>query len=439
MPRIGFGSRSRWILAALGLLVAMPTGRADEASALGRIAELNKNTGSDVVAGQIRVLADSGTESRSLLKEAMELVQSSKAPLTYSAAYTLAQTASQLKDAKAAEFFFRRCMSQAVALKSSGKLRQSYGGYIDFLYENKQFAESAKVCRELLELKTDDGKPRIVVFTVSTRFGEVDFIEDDRFDSAKGIRPLVHHLLIQAMSKQGKHDQAIKLVENLIKAKNHWLEYALKGWVLREAGQLPEAAKTYEDVLDRLGKDKTLDKEDREAYEDNYRYILSGIYVDLNQIDQASEKLQVLLDKNPDDPGYNNDLGYIWADHDIKLPEAEKLIRKALELDRKRRKNNPKITPEQMDRDNGAYLDSLGWVLFKQKKYKEAKDVLQKAVADQGSQHIEIYDHLGDVLLMLGEREAAQKAWQKALEVASDTRRDQQRKVVVEKKLQMGK
>ena len=108
-------------------------------------------------------------ESRQLLKEAVELVRTSNTPLTYNAAYTLAQTAARLKDAKAAEFFYRRCMSQAVALKSSGKLRQSYGGFIDFLYENKQFAESAKVCRELLELKTDDGKPRIVVFTVSNR------------------------------------------------------------------------------------------------------------------------------------------------------------------------------------------------------------------------------------------------------------------------------
>lgn len=438
MPGSGFGSKSRWILAMLGLLAVTAAGRADQSSTLARIAELNKNTGSDVVAGQVKAIVAAATETRQLLKEAEELVRGSKAPLTYTAAFTLAQAAAQLKDAKAAEFFYRRCMSQAVALKSSGKLRQSYGGYIDFLYESKQFGESAKVCRELLELKTDDGKPRIVVFTVSTRFGEVDFIEDDRFDSAKGIRPLVHHLLIQAMSKQGKHDQAIRLVENLIKAKNHWLEYALKGWVLREAGQLPEAAKTYEDVLDRLAKDKTLDKEDRDSYQDNYRYILSGIYVDLNQIDQASEKLQSLLEKNPDDPGFNNDLGYIWADHDVKLPEAEKLIRKALDLDRKRRKNNPKLAPEQ-DRDNGAYLDSLGWVLFKQKKYKEAKDTLLKAVADQTSQHIEIYDHLGDALFALGEREAAVKAWQKALEVVSDTRRDQQRKVLVEKKLQMHK
>ena len=48
------------------------------------------------------------------------------------------------------------------------------------------------------------------------------------------------------------------------------------------------------------------------------------------------------------------------------------------------------------DKDNGAYLDSLGWVLFRQQRFKEAKEALLKAVEDKSAQHIEIYDHLGD-------------------------------------------
>ena len=44
-----------------------------------------------------------------------------------------------------------------------------------------------------------------------------------------------------------------------------------------------------------------------------------------------------------------NYLGYMLADKGIRLPEALKLIRKAVEL-------------EPM---NGAYLDSLGWAYFK--------------------------------------------------------------------------
>ena len=202
--------------------------------------------------------------------------------------------------------------------------------------------------------------------------------------------------------------------------------------------KVAEAAKAYEEALVLVDKDKDLEPEDRETRAERYHYMLSNIYVDIRKVDKASEHLQVLLAKHPDNPGFNNDLGYIWADHDIKLEEAEKLIRKALELDRKKRKDDPKLKPEQ-DIDNGAYLDSLGWVLFKQKKFKEAKVAMLKAVEDKKSQHIEIYDHLGDVLMALGERAAAIAAWKKGIEVVGDDRRDKERRAIVEKKLQMNK
>ena len=82
----------------------------------------------------------------------------------------------------------------------------------------------------------------------------------------------------------------------------------------------------------------------------------------------AAADLKALLEKDPDNPGYNNDLGYIWADHDMNLAESEKLIRKALDEDRKQRlKEKPDAKPDEI-KDNPSYLDSLGWVLFKEKK-----------------------------------------------------------------------
>src|SRR5262249_4776157 len=197
------------------------------------------------------------------------------------------------------------------------------------------------------------------------------------------------------------------------------------------ASKFKEAAKVYEDVIDLISKDKELDPKEKSVYEDRYRYLLSNVFVDLNDVNKAAEQLQILVKKNPDEPGYQNDLGYIWADHDMNLPEAERLIRKALELDRKKREAEPKT-----DRgENGAYLDSLGWVLFKQKKLKEAREILEKAVQDKASQHIEIYDHLGEVCRALGETDAAVTAWRRGLEVAGDTPRERQIRTAVEKKL----
>ena len=80
-------------------------------------------------------------------------------------------------------------------------------------------------------------------------------------------------------------------------------------------------------------------------------YILSGVYVDVKRIDKAGEHLQFLLKKYPSEAKYNNDLGYIWADHNMHLDEAEAMIRKALDEDRKqRRKANPQLAGEILEK-----------------------------------------------------------------------------------------
>ena len=166
-----------------------------------------------------------------------------------------------------------------------------------------------------------------------------------------------------------------------------------------------------------INTDKTLeDEHEGRSISRRNRYFLSGVYVDLKKIDKAAEQLKTLLEMKPDDPTYNNDLGYIWADHDMNLDEAEKLIRKALERGPQGAQGQEgELKPEE-DKDNAAYLDSLGWVLYKQKKYKEAKKALEEAVKDKEGQHIEILDHLGDVHKAPGEKTEAIAAWKKGIE-----------------------
>lgn len=400
-----------------------------------QLAELNSLSGTVVVRGKLKELLEDKEGTRKLVAETAARVKDKKLRLNYHAAHVLALAAAGLNDLAASETFYRLCMEDAVKMQSPQRLLESYGGLIDVYYDNKKYAEAAGICRELLELKTDDGKPRVVIRAVKGRFGDAEFMEDESFDSASRLRPGVHRLLIQILTKQGKHDQALKLVDNLIKATDHWQEWQLRAGVLREAGKFAEAAKAYEDVIERVRKDRDIDPEERDLHEDRYRYLLSNVFVDLKQIDKAAEQLQTLIKKKPDEPGYQNDLGYIWADHDMNLEEAEKLIRSALDLDRKRRLADPGLTPEE-DRENGAYLDSMGWVLFKQKKNKEALEYLLKAVDDKKSQHIEIYDHLGDVYMALGNRDKALEAWRKGLEFVGEGRRELERKEVVERKIE---
>ncbi|HWY86848.1 MAG TPA: tetratricopeptide repeat protein [Gemmataceae bacterium] len=427
------------LVALVGCLGALTVGAADtEEATLKKLKELNKVTGNEALQGALKVLLDDKVSAKQLVAAALPLAREKKNALSYNAALVLAAVSADMKDLANSEIFYRICMAQAAKLQSTLKIAESYVGLIELYDENKKYDESARICQELLELKTDDGKPRIVLTAYITKFGDVDFKEDEAFDTASRLRPGVHRLLIQAVAKQGKYDKALELIDNLLKARDHWGERQLKGWVLRQAGKYEEAAKVYEDVIDRISKDKELEPEKKELDVERCRYILSNVFLDMGKIDLASEQLQQLLAKKPDHPGYNNDLGYIWADNGIKLDEAEKMIRKALELDSKRRQANPKLLPKD-NHDNGAYLDSLGWVLFKRGRFEEAKKILLEAVKDKASQHIEIFDHLGDVHLKLGEKAEAVAAWRKGLDFVGEDRRELERKAIVEKKIEQNK
>lgn len=404
--------------------------RAGEDSLQKLLAEVNSTTGKDVVDAQYKAVLKH-PDAKKLVEYAHGLVKKNSKALSYNGALILAEVAQNKKEFAASEAFFRVCTKEAAELESTAKLFEAYAGLIELHYDNKKFKESEKVCREVLELVTGPGKPRVVFELFSFGPGQLTFVPKEKFDSAVPLHSPVKRLMIQSIAKQGKFDEALQMAQAATAGKDHWLAKEIVAWVMKEAGRSADAAKAYEDILNGVLNEKNMEPEDKTKYEDRFRYILSNLYVETKQVQKATEQLRVLVNRHPDEPGYLNDLAYIWADHDMNLDEAEKMILKAIDLDRKNRKKDP----EADDRDNGAYLDSLGWVLHKQKKHKEAKEWLLKAIADDRTQHIEIYDHLGDVLIALGEKEAAVKYWQKGVDVAGESRRDQERKTRVLEKI----
>jgi tetratricopeptide (TPR) repeat protein len=409
---------SRVAFASLASGVALaPRATADEPAELRQKAlSLNDITGDDPIEAQVKELVADPAGTKKLLEVAVKMAKEKEQPFNFTGAFILASSARQLKNLEAGEVLYRVAASEALKLQSADKMAEAYLGLNELLMANKKYEEAINVCKEVLELK-DEG---------------------DRFRLLK-VQVLMQ--MVRGKTKQGKTDEAMKLVDNLVKAfPNSWLPLDLKGWVEHEAGKSDDAVKTWEEVLERLQKDENADK-NKEAKEELDKEIrtmhlrLSNVYTDLNQIDKAAAHLKVLLDKDPDDPGVNNDLGYIWADHDMNLDEAEKMIRKALDEDRKRRKKeNPDLKPED-DHDNAAYLDSLGWVLFKKKKFQEAKAPLLQAVKDKEGKHVEIYDHLGDVHMALGEKADAIAIWKEALKLDTEEKREKDIKAKVEKKL----
>lgn len=377
-----------------------------------RLAALNLVTGNDAISGSILELIKDEPGTKKLLEAAKEKVKKAERRsevFTPNATLILARASQAVKDHEGSELFYRINIDQSRKLESSQRLALAYSGLITALIEAKSFEKADRVYKE---------------------FQEAEFGDD-----IEPFKDSLRRRMVLQLARLGQLERANELVEKLIKDNpGNPLNLELKGRLLHEAGKLEEAATTYEKVMNSVRDNARLPKEAREEFADSILYRLSGVYVDLKQVDKAVDALRFLLERKPDDPTYNNDLGFILADHDMKLDEAEKLVRKAIEKDREERKKLPDLRPED-DKDNPAYLDSLGWVLYKKKQYAEAKKYLKQALEQEEGRHLEIYDHYADCLMKLGEKKEAIEAWKKGLATTIETRRDQIRKVAVEKKI----
>ncbi len=117
--------------------------------------------------------------------------------------------------------------------------------------------------------------------------------------------------------------------------------------------------------------------------------------------DEYIPVMQKLLELSPNDPGFNNDLGYSWVDRGERLEQATRMIRLA-------------VAAEPL---NSSFLDSLGWAYYKAGDFSLARKYLERSVLLLDGDSPVVYDHLADADYRLGDAEAARKHWRKALEL----------------------
>lgn len=219
---------------------------------------------------------------------------------------------------------------------------------------------------------------------------------------------LFHSEKARALARLGKTDQALAEADkayNLAADPDRFAMRHLKIRLLTMADKLDRAEAECQAML----------KETRQPGEImETRYLLSNIYSAAKDYPKAEEQLGLVLKLDPSNATANNDLGYLWADLNKNLKQAEEMIRKAIELDRQQRK---KSAAADLDADNPAYLDSLGWVLFRQGQTEAARRELERATALPDGNDPTIWDHLGDVYYRLRQTDRARAAWQRALQL----------------------
>jgi tetratricopeptide (TPR) repeat protein len=96
-----------------------------------------------------------------------------------------------------------------------------------------------------------------------------------------------------------------------------------------------------------------------------------------------------------------NYLGYMWAEQNTHLDEAESMVRRAL----------------QIEPNNGAYLDTVGWIEFRQGKFEQALNDLLRAAQNMARDDAVVFEHIGDTYMKLNKAPQALEAWQKAATV----------------------
>ena len=214
------------------------------------------------------------------------------------------------------------------------------------------------------------------------------------YDKVRGIHALDARIRLTRLEAQG--GDVTKARERLRQLRDQnrkqaVLLYLVEAELLTEMGLNPEAMKVYDAAL-------AAHPDDRELL---YARGLHGAA--MQRLEVVERDLRRLLELEPEHADALNALGYSLADMTDRYAEALDLIQRALAL-------KP---------DEGAILDSMGWVQYRLGNPQLALDYLRRASAKLPDDP-EVAAHLGEVLWALDQREEARRVWEKARAAAPE-------------------
>ncbi len=200
--------------------------------------------------------------------------------------------------------------------------------------------------------------------------------------------------------QEDNEKKALKLITNTyekLSKKNIYQTFDFAKF-LKNNEKFDDAIEIYTQIIKKINKDHPL-----------YPKVKDGrgvAYERTGKWEKAEKDLLSSLEVSPDQAYVINYLAYSWIEQGIKIEQSLKMLEKANSL----KSNDPYI------------IDSLGWALFKLKRYKDAKRILQSAVKLMPDDPI-VNDHYGDVLWENGNRIQARYYWNYVLNL-EDTEED---------------
>ncbi len=252
--------------------------------------------------------------------------------------------------------------------------------YIDIQVQRQK--SLAKDNNSVDSLLTDARKLLIAIYKVEKKYrlalAELNKIMPDNA-SPEQLDPDLLMEKAQILAQMGTISAALTVLKN---GGEHFPNYQgnflwLGGNLLNESGRTDQAIIYYNDALKIQPKNVDI------------KYALAMLYEKRGEVWPAEMLLREVMKEEPELADAYNALGYIFADRDYNLTEAQSLLNEAVRLE----PANPYI------------LDSMGWLQFRLKNYALALEYLEKAF--DMKEEAEIAAHLADVYMALGERDRA--------------------------------
>lgn len=223
--------------------------------------------------------------------------------------------------------------------------------------KQKKYTDAIEALRPLVEKYPADAFLNARYVEMLTRIGDSATAQKIAATQAKlGTRHVVN--IAEALIQAGRHADAIQYVSGALKSKPDDIDL------------LFELGSAYERAGDHAAAEKTFLR---------------------------------LLEKDPDHAATLNYLGYMWADNNRNLERAAEMLTRAVSQEPR----------------NGAYIDSLGWVYYRQGKLDLAEKYLSDAVRLL-PRDATVHEHLADVLASRGKIEKALEIYRMALSFDPD-------------------
>ncbi len=325
----------------------------------------------------------------------------------------LADTYAHLSELKKAAEVYNRLLAQAVdsATQDSVTLRDHLREKLgEILLDARDSTNAAAQFQAIVKEEPASYQGWYYLGILAHSEGKLAEAADD-FDKARHLAPGLEQAYYRqalVLADQGRGDEAWRVLD-LARAR---FPDSFDGQFFNALVSLQ--LKDFDEAVRHFSAAESMARSNNPARLDRQFYFQIGAACERDhQYKRAEDYLQRCIDISPDDAEALNYLGFMWADRGEHLAKARVYIEKAC-------KQEPK---------NAAYLDSMGWVLFKLSQPKQALPWLVKAVELSPEPDATILDHLGDVYLSLRQVGKAMENWRKSLAIEPNDD--------VKKKLQM--